>query len=64
MEINKPIRISLPKQISIEIEKAIKKGAFKIGEKIPSEPDLVKTFEVSRNTIREAIQSLIQAGVF
>ena len=63
MEINKPIRISLPKQISIEIEKAIKKGTFKIGEKIPSEPDLVKTFEVSRNTIREAIQSLIQAGV-
>lgn len=63
MEINKPTRISLPKQISIEIEKAIKKGAFKIGEKIPSEPDLVKTFEVSRNTIREAIQSLIQAGV-
>lgn len=63
MEINKPIRISLPKQISIEIEKAIKKGAFKIGEKIPSEPDLVKAFEVSRNTIREAVQSLIQAGV-
>lgn len=63
MEIKKPIRISLPKQISIEIEKAIKNGTFKIGEKIPSEPDLVKTFAVSRNTIREAIQSLIQAGV-
>ena len=63
MEINKPTRISLPKQISIEIEKAIKKGTFKIGEKIPSEPDLVKTFEVSRNTIGEGIQALIQAGV-
>lgn len=63
MEIKKPIRISLPKQISIEIEKAIKNDTFKIGEKIPSEPDLVKTFAVSRNTIREAIQSLIQAGV-
>jgi DNA-binding FadR family transcriptional regulator len=63
MEINKPIKVSLPKQISIEIEKAIKKGTFKIGEKIPSEPDLVKAFEVSRNTIREAVQSLIQAGV-
>jgi DNA-binding FadR family transcriptional regulator len=63
MEIKKPIRMSLPKQISIEIEKAIKNGTFKIGEKIPSEPDLVKTFAVSRNTIREAIQSLIQAGV-
>lgn len=63
MKIKKPIRISLPKQISIEIEKAIKNGLFKIGEKIPSEPDLVEEFEVSRNTIREAIQSLIQAGV-
>lgn len=63
MEIKKPVKISLPKQISIEIEKAIKKGTLKIGEKIPSEPDLVKAFEVSRNTIREAIQSLIQAGV-
>lgn len=63
MEIKKPIRISLPKQISIEIEKAIKNDTFKIGEKIPSEPDLVKAFAVSRNTIREAIQSLIQAGV-
>jgi DNA-binding FadR family transcriptional regulator len=63
MNIKKPIKISLPKQISIEIEKAIKNGTFKIGEKIPSEPELVKAFEVSRNTIREAIQSLIQAGV-
>jgi DNA-binding FadR family transcriptional regulator len=63
MEIKKPIKQSLPKQISIQIEKAIKDGIFKVGEKIPSEPELVKSFEVSRNTIREAIQSLIQAGV-
>lgn len=63
MKIKKPIKISLPKQISIEIEKTIKNGIFKLGEKIPSEPDLVKEFGVSRNTIREAIQSLIQAGV-
>ena len=63
MEIKKPVKQSLPKQITIEIEKAIKNGIFKVGEKIPSEPDLVKKFEVSRNTIREAIQSLIQAGV-
>lgn len=63
MKIKKPIKLSLPKQISIEIENAIKNGTFQIGDKIPSEPDLVKTFGVSRNTIREAIQSLIQAGV-
>lgn len=63
MQITKPVKQSLPKQITLEIEKAIKNGIFKVGEKIPSEPDLVKEFSVSRNTIREAIQSLIQAGV-
>lgn len=63
MKIKKPVKLSLPKQISNEIENAIKNGEFQIGDKIPSEPDLVKTFGVSRNTIREAIQSLIQAGV-
>eukprot|EP00767_Chilomastix_cuspidata_P008574 gnl/Chilomastix_cuspidata/9940.p1 GENE.gnl/Chilomastix_cuspidata/9940~~gnl/Chilomastix_cuspidata/9940.p1 ORF type:complete len:219 (-),score=20.09 gnl/Chilomastix_cuspidata/9940:130-786(-) len=63
MQIKKPVKLSLPKQITLEIEKAIKNGIFKVGERIPSEPDLVKEFAVSRNTIREAIQSLIQAGV-
>lgn len=63
MKIKKPVKLSLPKQISNEIENAIKNGTFKIGDKIPSEPTLVKTFGVSRNTIREAVQSLIQAGV-
>ncbi|RXK14098.1 transcriptional regulator [Halarcobacter mediterraneus] len=63
MQIKKPVKLSLPKQITLEIEKAIKNGIFKVGERIPSEPDLVKKFAVSRNTIREAIQSLIQAGV-
>ena len=39
MEIKKPIKQSLPKQISIQIDKAIKDGIFKVGEKIPSEPE-------------------------
>lgn len=63
MNITKPVKLSLPKQISNEIEKAIKNGSLKVGSKIPSEPQLVKEFGVSRNTIREAVQSLIQAGV-
>ncbi|GKX29091.1 GntR family transcriptional regulator [Vallitalea longa] len=63
MDIKKPIRLSLPKQIASEIEKAIKDGSLKLGSKIPSEPELAKEFGVSRNTIREAVQSLIHAGV-
>jgi len=63
MNITKPVRLSLPKQIANEIEKAIKNGSLKVGGKIPSEPELVKEFGVSRNTVREAVQALIQAGV-
>ena len=54
---------SLPKQIADIIEKDIKNGKYKVGEKIPTEPILVKMFGCSRNTIREAVQSLIHAGL-
>ncbi|GAA0077014.1 MULTISPECIES: FadR/GntR family transcriptional regulator [Clostridium] len=63
MSINKPIRVSLTKQIADEFENAILRGDWKVGEKIPSEPELCTQFNVSRNTIREALQSLIQASV-
>ncbi|WP_273323400.1 FadR/GntR family transcriptional regulator [Vallitalea guaymasensis] len=63
MDIKKPVRLSLPKQIANEIEKNIKNGSLELGSKIPSEPELAKEFGVSRNTIREAVQSLIHAGV-
>jgi len=63
MDKKKLIKLSLPKQISNEIEISIKKGTLNVGDKLPSEPELVKLFGVSRNTVREAIQSLIQAGV-
>lgn len=63
MKLARPIKHSLPKQISQQIEEHIQSGDLKLGDKIPSEPDLVRQFAVSRNTIREAIQSLIQAGV-
>ncbi|MBI9110715.1 FadR/GntR family transcriptional regulator [Maridesulfovibrio ferrireducens] len=63
MDKKKLIKLSLPKQISSEIEMSIKNGSLNVGDKLPSEPELVKIFGVSRNTVREAIQSLIQAGV-
>lgn len=34
-----------------------------MGDKIPAEPELAEMFQVSRNTIREAIQSLTWAGL-
>lgn len=59
----KPIKYSLTKQIANELEKTIQSEEYKIGDKIPTEPELVNHFGVSRNTIREAVQALILAGL-
>lgn len=59
----KLVKYSLTKQIADELERKIKDEEYKVGDKIPTEPDLVKHFDASRNTIREAVQSLIHAGL-
>ena len=56
-------RESLSKQVSKELEKMISEGEYEVGSKIPTEPDLMEMFQVSRNTIREAIQGLTMAGL-
>lgn len=45
-------------QISQWLRNQIEKGEFKPEEKLPSENDLAKKFDVSRVTIRRALQSL------
>lgn len=45
-------------QISQWLRKKIEKGDFKADEKLPSENELSKKFDVSRVTIRRALQSL------
>lgn len=60
---SKIIKDSLPKQISDRIEAEIKEGKYKIGDKLPTEQELIKIFDVSRNTIREAMQSLTNSGI-
>ena len=59
----KAIRKSLPKQIAEMIEEKIQNGEFEIGDKLPPEPSLMEIFGVSRNTVREAIQSLTNCGL-
>ena len=56
-------RDSLSKQVSDKLEDMIECGDYKIGERIPTEQELMNMFEVSRNTIREAVRSLTWAGV-
>lgn len=61
--IKKPVRVSLARQVFNAMEEMIREGRWKVGDKIPSEPELAKIFSVSHNTIREAVQSLSHAGM-
>lgn len=63
MELKKPVRISLSRQVLNAMEGLIREGRWAVGDRIPAEPELAKSFSVSHNTIREALQSLIHAGI-
>ena len=56
-------RYSLSKQVSDQLEQMIESGKYAVGDKIPPETELMAYFNVSRNTLREAIRSLASAGV-
>lgn len=51
------------KQVENQIREAIISNQLKCGDKLPSEYDLAKLFNVSRATIREAIRSLERSGL-
>lgn len=53
----------LSDRVGEQIKKDISTGKYQEGEKIPSEPELMKQYEVGRSTIREAIKSLAMSGV-
>lgn len=56
-------RYPLSKQVADKLEGMIADGEYKVGEKINTEVELMEIFQVSRNTLREAIQSLTSAGI-
>lgn len=45
-----------------ELHQLILNGAFPAGARLPSEPDLCERYNVSRITLREAVQGLVQEG--
>lgn len=61
--LQKTSRLSLAEQASRQIEQLIESGAWQVGMKVPSEPELMEQLQVSRNTLREAIRALTHAGL-
>ncbi|WP_411501877.1 FadR/GntR family transcriptional regulator [Brevibacillus centrosporus] len=63
MSLQKTVRSSLVKQIVEQLAKRVEAGVWKVGERIPPEPELIEQLGVSRNTLREAVQALIHTGM-
>ncbi len=58
-----PIRqFRVSEEVTDRIKRAILLGEFKAGDKLPSERDLAKQFQVSRVAIREALRKLEHSG--
>lgn len=45
------------------LRQQITSGSWAVGTRIPAEPELTELIGVGRNTIREAVQSLVHAGM-
>ena len=50
-------------RIVAQVEGAIRSGELGVGDRLPSEREMVTTFEVSRSTVREALRVLQSNGV-
>lgn len=54
---------NLTDAVTTRFHDAIASGAWPVGERIPVEAELMSWVGAGRNTVREAIQSLVQAGL-
>lgn len=61
-ELDKTIPIPLYFQLQNWILDEIKKGTYQVGQCIPTENQLREMFQVSRTTVRQAINKLIESG--
>ncbi len=56
-------RTSLGQKVALKIEEAILNKEFSQGDKLPSENELCEQFEISRTSVREAINILSTQGI-
>lgn len=50
-------------QVIEQLREAISSGEWPVGHRIPPEAELSATFEVGRNTVREAVRALAHSGL-
>ena len=55
--------VAMYRQLADRLRDAIAQGVYKPGEKIPAELQLMQRFEVSRITVRQAVNALVTEGL-
>lgn len=60
-----PVRSELPMHavVRADLHDAIRTGRFKPGDQVPTEPQLMERYEVSRTTVRRALRDLETMGL-
>jgi len=58
-----PRAATLADQVIAQLRAEIVSGAWPVGSRIPTEPELVERLGVARNTIREAVRALAHNGL-
>jgi DNA-binding FadR family transcriptional regulator len=58
-----PRRSGLSDQVIARLRQQITSGAWPVGSRIPTEPELVEQLGVARNTVREALRVLAHNGL-
>ena len=53
---------TLYEQLTLELRESLL-SSFRVGEKIPTEDELVKRYKTSRSTVRRAIKDLVDEGL-
>lgn len=54
---------SLAEAVAEQLMAMVAKGQLKPGDRLPTEPELMKQFNVGRSTLREGVKSLVVAGL-
>jgi DNA-binding FadR family transcriptional regulator len=64
MALTAPLRTAtLSAQVTRQFEQLITSGEWPVGQRIPAESELVTQLGLSRNTVREALRSLVHLGM-
>lgn len=58
-----PRRSALVQQVIQNLQHAIGSGRWPVGSKLPLEAELLEEYEVSRVTLRQAVQALVHVGM-